>query len=179
MVRSLRLGCAALVLALLAGCSAWASGTHEPPKPTTRVTVAGGCPHSLGTAADVRNDSAGLIRQLVPVGVTPDAGLICRYPGSRTQPAGPMALGPDAVGTLARALAQVRIGGPPGETHCPADFGSVAIIVLRYADRDDVDLWYRTSGCQTLDNGHVSAFEGGNPSFYDTFMNTYARLVPG
>ena len=43
---------------------------------------------------------------------------------------------------------------------------------------DDVDVWWNDSGCQTLDNGRLGAFEDGNPSFYKTFQNAYTRLVP-
>ena len=51
-------------------------------------------------------------------------------------------------------------------------------MAFRFAHVDDVDLWWNDSGCQTLDNGRLGAFEGANPSFYTTFQNAYARLVP-
>ena len=192
-MRPVRLSCVALAVAALAGCASAAGGGHgssDPPgparqlrTPAIRVTQATGCPASLGTAADVRNDPGGLTGRLVPTGTQPASALICRYPGMAVAdrlhfPTGRVVLGRAAAGELARALGQVSLGQPTGTFSCPADFNSVAIIVLRYPPRSDVDIWYKTSGCQTLDNGYVSAFEGGNPSFYNTFMNTYARVVP-
>jgi hypothetical protein len=51
------------------------------------------------------------------------------------------------------------------------------IIGLSYASRPDVGLAYHATGCQTLDNGRLGSFEGGNPSFYDTFASVVDRLT--
>lgn len=195
-MRPVRLCCAAFAVAALAGCAGAASGAHGlsslpelPPhqlrSPAIRITVAGGCPASLGTAADVRNDPSVLEARLVPAGDQPDSALICRYPGSTTADGLPssknrrIVLRRAAADALARALARVSLVQPKGMFSCPADFESLAIIVLHYAAGSDVDIWYRTTGCQTLDNGYILAFEGANPSFYNTFVDAYARLVPG
>lgn len=46
-----------------------------------------------------------------------------------------------------------------GSYSCPEEYpGHLALIVLGYGTRADVDLWYSDSGCQTADNGYVSAF---------------------
>jgi hypothetical protein len=194
-MRPVRLSCVALALAVLGGCTSAAGGGHgssDPPESARqlrtraiRVTVAGGCPASLDAAADVRNDPSGLTARLVPAGDQPDSALICRYPGMATADGLPspknrrIVLRRAAADALARALAQVSLVQPKGMFSCPADFESLAIIVLHYAAGSGVDIWYRTTGCQTLDNGYVLAFEGANPSFYNTFVDAYARLVPG
>lgn len=54
----------------------------------------------------------------------------------------------------------------------------MAIIVFSYRSHPDADLWYHASGCETLDNGYISAFEGGNPGFYEKFMPELASLLP-
>jgi hypothetical protein len=54
----------------------------------------------------------------------------------------------------------------------------VAVIGFSFPGRPDVGLWYDASGCQTLDNGRIGSFEGGNPSFYDGFLNVVDRLSP-
>ena len=76
------------------------------------------------------------------------------------------------------AINKIDLSAPKGTFNCPAAFDSATIMAFRFGSSDDVDLWYSDSGCQTLDNGRLGAFEGANPSFYTTFMNTYAQLVP-
>jgi hypothetical protein len=41
-----------------------------------------------------------------------------------------------------------------------------------------VDLWFSTTGCETLDNGYVLAFHAGNSSFYEHFERQFHALVP-
>lgn len=47
-----------------------------------------------------------------------------------------------------------------GARSCPADDGSVAVIVLSYPDRPDVDLWLGLTGCAMVSNGHIQAMAG-------------------
>jgi hypothetical protein len=117
----------------------------------------------------------------------PIEGLICRY--------GPqLHLGQNGAGTgslasslhlrkeqavaLADAIRQIDLTSPPGSASCPADDGEVTLIGLAYADRADVGLWYKSSGCQTLDNGRIGAAEIGNPSFYEDFASVIDQLSP-
>jgi hypothetical protein len=79
---------------------------------------------------------------------------------------------------LADVIRQIDLAAPSGTFFCPADFGAVAIIGFSYPDGVDTGLWYRTSGCQTLDNGRIGAFQGGNPSFYNAFESVIDRLSP-
>jgi hypothetical protein len=80
-----------------------------------------------------------------------------------------------ALGAVVRSL---DLTPPAGTAHCPAAFGTVALIGLSYATRQDIGLWYEASGCQTLDNGRIGASETGNPSFYNRFLSTVNRLSP-
>lgn len=173
-------GAAAAVLATR-GSSA---GTwFRPGSPRLEVSVAGGCPRSVAGYADVANTFPG--PPLVPA--NPTGGLVCRYGAG-------VGLGPDGGGQallmggtrldaaqaqrLAGAIRQIHLTASVGVVMCPADLGSVAVIGLTYAGRADVGLWYRTSGCQTLDNGRIGAFEVGNPSFYTGFEGAIDHLSP-
>ncbi len=174
-----RLGVAlVLVLAFgLAGCAA------QPPNPDTakrldatpssatlRVTVAGGCLADLGQALDVRNPD-GPTNTLLPDGATPDAALICRYGttdlNDKTQPkvaegdlAGHTDLTGDEATRLAAALQRLSLAVPTGIYNCPMELGgSAGVIAFHFPGRPDVDLWYHTTGCRSIDNGHVSAFQ--------------------
>jgi hypothetical protein len=147
--------------------------------PKLRVDVAARCPASIGADQDVANTFAG--PPLVPPG--PKAGLICRYAPSATKP-GPAnlkrqtRLSTAQAGDLATVVRRLDLTAPSGVTNCPADLGLVAVIGFAYPGRADVGLWYHASGCQTLDNGRIGAFEVGNPSFYNGFLSTIDRLSP-
>jgi hypothetical protein len=54
--------------------------------------------------------------------------------------------------------------------------GTITVIAFDYGGHT-VDLWQNTSGCQTLDNGDLYAFEIGNPSFYDVYAKAFDRIV--
>jgi len=175
-----------LALAVTVATSGCASGRpYSAGTPEVHIAVGDSCPATLGNAADVSNPKAGLTRSLVPVGPSPASGLVCQYDAhlSAGTVASPsvvrsVALSAAKASRLARALGAVSLKKPSGTFHCPMDVGSIAIIALHYVGRsDDVDVWYETSGCQTLDNGHVSAFQGANPSFYDGFESTFAEMV--
>ncbi len=73
----------------------------------------------------------------------------------------------------------ISTAAPKGVTSCPADVGSVSIIVFGYSKPPDIDLWYSDSGCKTLDNGLIGAFEPGNPAFYQSFETLIDELAPG
>jgi hypothetical protein len=161
-----------LALAVTVATSGCASGRpYSAGTPEVHIAVGDSCPATLGNAADVSNPKAGLTRSLVPVGPSPASGLVCQYDAhlSAGTVASPsvvrsVALSAAKASRLARALAAVSLKKPRGTFHCPMDVGSIAIIALHYAGRsDDVDVWYETSGCQTLENGHVFYFPGRQP----------------
>ncbi|MEA5455795.1 hypothetical protein SPF06_13755 [Sinomonas sp. JGH33] len=171
---------ALLMAAVLTGCSddgAWAQRS-----PQLRVTVAAGCPASLGPAQDVANDrQAG--EALVPHDI-PDRALLCIYESRASE--GPGATGIRKQARLAEAeaielenaVAAISLKSPKGPAACPAALpGAVAIIDFHFPNGTDFDLWYNTTGCQTLDNGTRAAFSGANPSFYEGFAPVYLRFT--
>jgi hypothetical protein len=150
-----------------------------PPGQHLRVTVAQGCPATMPWAVtDVQNPAdAALTKALAPTGAT--SGLICRYasdnviyfsPGANTEVDTPLpmpvpnvrasiVLTSSQATSLSAAVAATSIAPPVGSYACPSgDAGHVALIVLGYPSRADVDVWYSDTGCQVADNGYVSAF---------------------
>jgi hypothetical protein len=152
---------------------------HVSRAPKLRVDVAAGCPASVAAYHDVVNTFPG--PPLVPAG--PKAGLVCRYGPSTTKP-GPARLervtrlDQAQANALDSAVRRLSLAPPTGTMNCPADFGVIAIIGLSFPGRTDVGLWYNASGCQTLDNGRIGSFAGGNPSFYNGFLSAIDRLSP-
>jgi hypothetical protein len=72
---------------------------------------------------------------------------------------------------------KVSLRSPPlGAVNCPNDTASFAIIALAFNGSRDEDLWWKTSGCQTLDNGTVGATETANDSF-SYFQITASDLI--
>ena len=136
---------------------------------------------------DVENPAdPALTKALAPTGAT--SGLICRYatddtvhfsPGANTDVDTPsplpvpnlrasLALTPPQVASLSALVAAASIAPVIGTYNCPSgDPGHLALIVLGYSTRSDVDLWYTDTGCQGIDNGWELSFEGGNPSFWN------------
>lgn len=154
--------------------------------PQVHVDVSAGCPTSLSDWEDVRNTGTGLSSQLVPP--NPVAGLICRYKGNHGGPSvlplsgrtlyRQVVLGTQTSRRLATSIAAVSLARPTGMAACPDDLGSASLLAFAYPGRQDVDLWYADSGCGTLDNGEVEAFEPGNPPFYQGFAPLLDRLAP-
>jgi len=177
-------GAALAVMATDGSAGTGSTGTwFKPSSPKLNVSVAAGCPKSDTGYADVVNTFPG--PPLVPA--DPSAGLICRYgPGMGLGPNGSgrgllvssTRLGGTEAQQLATVIQRIDLAAPSGVFHCPIDFGAVAVIGFSYPGRVDVGLWYRTGGCQTLDNGRIGAFEGGNPSFYGGFESGIDRLSP-
>ncbi|HYA01341.1 MAG TPA: hypothetical protein VEK76_13485 [Candidatus Binatia bacterium] len=140
-----------------------------------------GCPASVVGYRDVVNTFPG--PPLVPA--DPSAGLICTYgPGPGLGPNGngrgllisSSRLDQATAQQIANTIRLINLAAPTGVFHCPADDGSVAVIEFAYPGRADVGLWWKTSGCETLDNGRIGAFQGGNPSFYSAFEGVIDRL---
>jgi hypothetical protein len=169
-----------------------------PPGQHLRVTVAQGCPKTMPWAiTDVENPSdAALTKELAPSGAT--SGVICRYatddqihfsPGANTEidsaPPLPVpnlrastTLTPPQAGSLAAVASATSIAPVVGTYSCPSgEFGHVALIVLGYPNRVDVDLWYSDTSCQHIDNGFVSGFQGSSESF-GNLQDAIDGLVP-
>lgn len=164
-----------------------------------RVTVTQGCPATTPWAVtDIENPAdPALTKALAPTGAT--SGLICRYatddtvhfsPGANTDVDTPsplpvpnlrasLALTPPQAASLSAAVATTSIAPIVGTYNCPSgDPGHLALIVLGYSTRSDVDLWYTDTGCQGIDNGWELAFEGGNASFWNLQGAIDALVAP-
>lgn len=146
--------------------------------PKVRVTVAGGCPQSLGNAVDVSSPGPSWWQelwshsQLARSGAT--NGLVCVYAGSALQQHAVMSA--QQAATVSTAAHNVSTKHPRGSFKCPAQLDGVAIVVLGYPNRADSDIWWNLSGCQTADNGHVKVFQAGNASFGD-FQSAVSAVV--
>ena len=123
-----------------------------------RVTVAGGCPESDANDVGVSNGVADLGSALLPTG-SPTSGLSCEYGDLNGNQSGLITsttLNSTAAAQVASAVTSSSLGHLDNVmTNCPADFGLVTVLVLSYAARPDVDLWYARTGCQWLSNGYI------------------------
>lgn len=169
-----------------------------PPGQHLRAAVAQGCPKTMPLAfTDVQNPAdAALAKELAPTGAT--SGLICRYAtddqisfssGANTEidsaPPLPVpnlrastTLTQAQAASLSARVAATGIERVVGIYSCPpGDAGHVALIVLGYPDRVDVDLWYSDTGCQGIDNGFVLGFQGASESFGE-LEDAIDALVP-
>ena len=173
------------LVCLIAACSRgpWhinQGGQRIPKVEQLRVDVAAGCAQTLTGYVGVVTTYHGSL--LVPA--NPVRGLICRYypaGGVRSPDSGHLArqtrLDPAEAETLAGAIRGLDLRVPSGSWSCPADSGTHVVIGLTYLSDPDVGLWYRASGCQTIDNGNLGAFQSDNPSF-STFQELLNQLSP-
>lgn len=174
----LRIAWLLLTGVVLAACSeSFASSS-----PQLRLVVAANCPPTVGNFQDVHNTGAGLGVMVPP---DPTDSLICRYgPVDRgVTPVVSMGtlyrqtrLGPSDAAKLAAALRQIRHGWQT-TGKCAADTGAVTVMAFSFATRTDVDVWWHVGGCGRLDNGHVGAAIGGNPT-WDNFGALVETLSP-
>jgi hypothetical protein len=174
-----------LVAALLAPLTACSSPASQPPEPpVVRLSVPpGGCPAALGAARDVvgaSSDPTTLLHE--PSRVT--GALVCEYAsaigpsGTRGRLRREVDLPQQDARRLAAALHDVRIVRSTGPAACPADRGTADVLAFRRAaPAADTDVWWWTSGCQTLDDGAERTGQLGNPSF-GRFQQAFAQLVP-
>jgi hypothetical protein len=163
----------------LAGCSP--ADPFVAPTPAAMFGTTA-CPSALGTTRDVVAPPRHGDR-LVDPRLSPSAGLVCVYgsvfdqgPGRRHTLAKQIRLAAPAARRLADAAARVDVGTSAGTNGCPSDTGDVTVIALAYRDSPPVDLWWRTSGCQTIDNGAGEAEQVGNDSF-GRFQSTFATVM--
>jgi hypothetical protein len=161
-----------------------ASPQYRAGHPQVRVSIAGGCPSTLGAAQDVHNSGGGLADRFAPPG--PSAGLVCRYgPDSRSPGYPPrsalyrsVAISRAQASSLTGLLNRLRLGTDVGPHSCPPPELSISILVFSYPQHSDVDIWYAGTGCATVDNGQRDAAEIGNPPFYNGFAPAVDRLAP-
>ena len=146
---------------------------------TIRVPPGGPCPQSLRGYGNVSNPEGELEHVLLPP--KPLFGVICWYGSSASTTYG-LTHTSLVNGRTARALGvaidELSTRPPRGAVACPAAFNDAAIITLRLASGAAVDLWYDDSGCQTLDNGYVRAYEIGQRAFFETFIPLVTGLRP-
>lgn len=184
--RSPRGRTAALLLlsALLVPLSACAAPAPDPPEPAAvRLAVPdGGCPAAVGAARDVvagGSDPTTLLRD--PSRVV--GAVVCEYssalgPGrTRGRLHREVVLLQHDARRLAEAVHAVRIVWSSGSAACPADRVTADVLAFQRPGRTpDSDLWWWTSGCQSLDDGTVRTQQVANPSFGD-FQQTFAQVV--
>jgi hypothetical protein len=143
--------------------------------PTIRLTVAKGCPESLGRAEDVSNPLGVLTEQMLP-STDPIVGMVCEYRWDKFVRR--IDLDTERARSLSRAINRISLGDE-GFTilHCLMDDSRDDIIVFKYGAAPDVDLWYHASGCPSLRNGYVAAGSPGNPNFRGNFLEQMTALT--
>ena len=172
--------------------SAPSRGTDSIPGPfvrgrTIRIPADGSCPNTLGAGNHVAPPSVDTGGHLLPPGGRPASFLVCEYDGApprgeqtriSTRLTRQVRLARQDAGIMAAAIARISPKPPPaGPISCPNQgFGTITILAVRSGERT-VDLFWNTSGCESMDNGRIRTFEIGNPSFYKDFADTYDRVV--
>jgi hypothetical protein len=157
-----------------------ASTSSSPPStPTTfGVSTSLSCPATVSSEGTLGNTDVPTDR-LVPT--NPSSGLLCRYLplyGS-TQPGYPHGhLEGDAILDAATARRSGSIlnampNPPPGPVSCPADFGTIDLVMFQFASRPRLTVRASVSGCATFTNGVVIRSGFGRP------FEEYAALVDG
>jgi hypothetical protein len=146
------------------------------------VFTATACPAALGRLQDVTAPSDQGGRLLNPHS-SPSKAVICQYGSNLKQGAGPrhtlarqLDLTAAQAKKLASAAANITVGSTANSGGCPADTGSVTVIAFRYRNARPVDLWWHSTGCQTIDNGATEAQQVANKSF-GHFQSVFAALT--
>lgn len=161
---------------MLAGCGD--DGSWDTPRtPTISVQVDVGCPPRVTKARDVVNADP-VDRTLVPTGILPNAAVACIYSGQLNPSTNHLAIILDSAGAArtAASLQHVSLKRPTGTVNCPGDSGAFAILAFSYPHRPDVDLWWDTTGCQTIDNGRIGASQIASDGF-GRFQETFDRAA--
>ncbi|AMM19725.1 hypothetical protein AX769_05660 [Frondihabitans sp. PAMC 28766] len=122
-------------------------------------------------------------RTLVPSGISPNAAVMCIYSGQLNPSTKHLAISLNATeaAQTAASLQQVSLKRPTGTVNCPEDSGSFAILAFSYPRHRDVDLWWDTTGCQTIDNGRIGASQIASDSFahFQETLDSAAKLPNG
>ncbi len=77
---------------------------------------------------------------------------------------------------LAAAASSITVGTFSRSGDCPADTGSVNVIAFGCRNEPAVDLWWHSTGCQTIDNGATEAEQAANNPF-GHFQIIFAALT--
>lgn len=177
----LRLAAAVAAALSLTGCSQAAPFVAPTPAAAFDTTA---CPAALGGSRDVA-PPAHHDGRLMDGQPAPSGALVCVYgsvfdqgPGPRHTLAKQVRLAAPAAEALAQATAEVVVGTSTGSVGCPDDTGDVTVIAFGYPHSPPLDLWWRTTGCQTIDNGAVEAEQIANDSF-GGFQATFAEVARG
>ncbi|MEO7016682.1 MAG: hypothetical protein ABI130_09635 [Leifsonia sp.] len=71
----------------------------------------------------------------------------------------------------------ITLAAPPvGTVNCPMDTGAITLIAFAYPDTPDIDLWWKSDGCQIIDNGRLAAWRLANSSF-GAFQQEFSDLT--
>lgn len=176
--------CPALVASMaLTGCASDAASSLPGPDGIRITTPAGGgCPPTISGVRDVVAAGSGT-SELLPRTFTETGATVCTYSSTLRHGAArgrlqqTTTLAQQRARLLAAAVRAVEVVDATGGVSCPADYGTVTIIEFHSASRSrDIDLWWRTSGCQTLDDGVVRTTQAGNPSF-GRFQSAFEQVT--
>jgi hypothetical protein len=189
-LQSLALRSSLLALALVVAIGVGGGVTSAPsgagvmlvstnPGRTVPVNATGPCP-ALGKARDVSNERDLLSAHLLPP--RPQFGTICWY---RSMPGHPYAwihrslVNYRTATALAGAIAVLDTARPSGVFNCPAEFADAAVLAFGYLNGESVDLWFSDSGCQTLDNGVLTAYSyGPGAAAFGRYSSLALGLLP-
>lgn len=143
---------------------------------------AAGCTASFGEIQDVTASPPHGDR-LLEAHPLPQHALVCEYTSRFGRGVGPnhtlakqLDVSERGAARLATAVARIDVGIPAGTTSCSDDTGSVTVIVFSYPKRPATDLWWHSSGCQSIDDGTVGAAEVANESFF-RFQAVFAAVT--
>jgi hypothetical protein len=157
--------------------------------PRVRVTVAGGCPQSLGRAVDVSSPGPSWWSELVHSSKLARSGaiggLVCQYDAAvNVAPPPPLTLqahsvlSSDQAAAVSLAAFTQSTRHPSGTFHCPPASGGVIIVVLSYQTGADSDIWWNDTGCQNADNGHIEVYFYGEGLSGGDFTGAVEKVFP-
>ena len=135
---------------------------------------------SLIASLTPRNPGSDISDRLIPKS-QPSGGTICEYSppiyASQVNLSRSAHLSPSQAKSLAMIISAIKLTSSSGEG-CPIVIpGAVTIIEMTYSRHATVTLAYFRSGCQSLSNGKVTAFEVANPSFYNGLVPRVNQLI--
>lgn len=175
-------GCAVAIS--LAGCaptSPVVADQFVAPSPAAAFSATG-CPPALGKLQDVAPPHRHLSQLLDPT-ERPARALVCEYGSVFNQGPGPdhtlakqIDLDAAPAGRLGSAVARIDVGAARGPVSCPNDTGKVTVLVFTYNDSPPVNLWWHTTGCQSINNGDVEANQIANDSF-GAFLTVFEAVT--
>ena len=129
--------------------------------PRLHLTIAGGCPRSLAVYKDVSNDRRPeLLRRMLP-SASPVAGLTCLYKPATSSELSPEVLttfkqlDAAAARTLQRQISAIPVGSPGVVAMSCPYYRATEILVFRYPDSTEIDIWHSMVCGGSYDNGFI------------------------